>query len=496
VSEERPSAAEDVLVARREKLERLRARGIEPFALRFDRDATAASLREQFADLPPGGASGRTVRVAGRLVGLRRHGKLSFGVLRDGTGDVQLFLAEETLGEESYGGLEDLDLGDWVGAEGEVVTTKRGELSVRPTALVLLSKSLRPLPEKWHGLKDVELRFRRRYLDLAANPEVRQRTEAKARLLAALREHLGVRGFLEVETPVLQSVPGGGLAKPFVTHLEALDIDLYLRIALELHLKRLLVGGLERVYEIGRTFRNEGISPKYNPEFTMLEAYQAYASYEDMMDLSEGLVKAGAEAVSGSVRFAFRGETVDLAKPWRRVTLHQLVSEVVGKEVSPDSSPDELHAVADQREIGYDPAWSVGKLVLELFEKLVEPKLTEPTIVKDFPREVSPLARPHRDDPRLTEHFDLVMGGVEIIPAYSELTDPDEQRDRFEMQRRQGAAGDQESHPFDEEFLIALEHGMPPAGGLGLGIDRLLMVLTDAPSLREVILFPTLRPEA
>lgn len=496
MSEERPSAAQDVLVARRRKLERLRARGIEPFALRFDRDSTTASLREQFSDLPPGQGSGRTVRVAGRLFGLRRHGKLSFGVLRDGTGEVQLFLAEETLGEEAYQGLEDLDLGDWVGAEGEVVTTKRGELSVRPTVLVLLSKSLRPLPEKWHGLKDVELRFRRRYLDLSANPEVRQRTEAKARLLAALREHLGARGFLEVETPVLQSVPGGGLAKPFVTHLDALDIDLYLRIALELHLKRLLVGGMERVYEIGRTFRNEGISPKYNPEFTMLEAYQAYASYEDMMDLSEGLVKAGAEAANGSLTFAFRGETVDLAKPWRRVTLHQLVSEAVGKDVSPDTAPEDLQRFAEQSEIGFDPAWPVGKLVMELFEKLVEPHLTEPTIVKDFPREVSPLARPHRDDPRLTEHFDLVMGGVEIIPAYSELTDPDEQRERFEMQRRQAAAGDQEAHPFDEEFLIALEHGMPPAGGLGLGIDRLLMVLTDAPSLREVILFPTLRPEA
>jgi lysyl-tRNA synthetase class 2 len=495
MSEDRPPAAEDVLAARRGKLDRLRARGIEPFALRFDRDATAAEVASTFGGLEAGASSGRTVRVAGRLFQLRRHGKLSFGVLRDGSGEVQLFLSEDTLGPEAYAGLADLDLGDWVGAEGEVVKTKRGELSVRPSRLTLLSKSLRPLPEKWHGLKDVELRFRHRYLDLATNPEVRRRAEAKARLLAAFREHLDARGFLEVETPVLQGVPGGGLAKPFITHLDALDIDLYLRIALELHLKRLLVGGLERVYEIGRTFRNEGISPKYNPEFTMLEAYQAYGSYEDMMELSEGLVRTGAEAAIGSQSFSFRGQPVDLARPWRRVTLHELVSEAVGSEVTADTPVDPLHRLAEERDVGFDPAWSAGQLVMELFEKLVEPSLIEPTIVVDFPREVSPLARPHRHDPRLTEHFDLILGGVEIIPAYSELTDPDEQRARFEMQRHQRAAGDEEAHPFDEEFLVALEHGMPPAGGLGLGVDRLLMVLTDAPSLREVILFPTLRPE-
>jgi len=488
--------AQDVLTVRREKLERLRARGIEPFALRFDRDATAAGLAERFAGLEPGASSGDVVRVAGRLVGLREHGKLSFGVLRDGAADVQLFLAEESLGSDAYAGLEDLDLGDWLGAEGEVVRTKRGELSVRPSTLVLLSKSLRPLPEKWHGLRDVELRFRRRYLDLATNEEVRTRLAARARMLAALRDHLDGLGFVEVETPVLQPVPGGGLARPFVTHHEALDIDMYLRIAPELYLKRLLVGGMERVYEIGRTFRNEGISPKYNPEFTMLEAYQAYGSYEDMMELTEGLVKASAEAVNGSLMYSWRETEVDLARPWRRITLHAAVAEATGRETTLDTPADELQGIADEREVGYDPAWPAGKLVVELFEKLVEPNLVEPTIVKDFPREVSPLARPHRDDPRVTEHFDLIMGGVEITPAYSELTDPDEQRARFEMQRAQAAAGDEEAHPFDEEFLVALEHGMPPAGGMGLGVDRLLMVLTDAPSLREVILFPALRPEA
>jgi lysyl-tRNA synthetase class 2 len=495
VTEERPPAAEDVLAARREKLERLRAAGVEPFALRFDRDATTAEVVERFRPLPAGGSSGQTVRVAGRLMGLRRHGRLTFGVLRDGSGEIQLFLSEDTLHPDAYARLEDLDLGDWLGAEGEVVKTKRGELSVRAAELTLLSKSLRPLPEKWHGLRDVELRFRRRYLDLATNPDVRRRTEAKARVLAAFRELLDERGFLEVETPVLQSVPGGGLARPFVTHHQALDIDMYLRIAPELYLKRLLIGGLERVYEIGRTFRNEGISPRYNPEFTMLEAYQAYGTYEDMMELAEGLVKAAAESVGGSSSFSFGGREIDLSKPWRRATVLELVSEAAGRPVSLDTPPEELRAIADERGVGHDPGWPVGRLIMELFEKLVEPSLIEPTIVKDFPREVSPLARPHRDDPRLTEHFDLILGGVEIVPAYSELTDPDEQRARFEMQRAQAAAGDEEAHPYDEEFLVALEHGMPPAGGLGLGVDRLVMILTDAPSLREVILFPALRPE-
>jgi lysyl-tRNA synthetase, class II len=493
VSGDRPPPAEDVLAARREKLDRLRAAGIEPYALRFDRDATAAELGNRWGELEAGGSAGQSVRVAGRLVGLRRMGKLWFGVLRDGTGDVQLFLAEDTLVDWKL--LEDLDLGDWVGAEGEVVKTRRGELSVKAARLTLLSKALRPLPEKWHGLRDVELRFRRRYLDLATNRESRERAEAKARLLAAFRRHLDDLGFLEVETPVLQSVPGGGLAKPFMTHHDALDLDMYLRIAPELFLKRLLVGGFERVYEIGRTFRNEGISPKYNPEFTMLEAYQAYASYEDMMELAEGLVKAGAEAVNGSLELRFGDRTIDLGGPWPRVTVLDLVSEAVGRGVSLDTPVEELQALGDERGVNHDPAWPAGKLVMELFEKLVEATLIEPTIVKDFPREVSPLARPHRDDPRLTEHFDLILGGVEIIPAYSELTDPDEQRARFDMQQAQAKAGDDEAHPYDEEFLVALEHGMPPAGGMGLGVDRLLMILTGAPSLREVILFPALRPE-
>ena len=495
MTDERPPPSDDVLSARREKLERLRRRGVEPFALRFDPNTTAAELQERHGSLGPAESSGEVVRVAGRLMQIRHHGKLSFGVLRDGSGDIQLFLAEDTLGPEAFAGLEDLDLGDWLGAEGEVVTTKRGELSVKATTLTLLTKSLRPLPEKWHGLKDVETRFRRRYLDLATNQDARDSVRSRARMLSALRAHLDGQGFVEVETPMLQSVPGGGLATPFTTHHEALDIDMYLRIAPELYLKRLLIGGLERVYEIGRNFRNEGISPKYNPEFTMLEAYRAYGSYEDMMDLLEGLVKAAAEAAIGGLTFSFRSTEVDLGKPWRRTTLAELVSEATGRDVSLDLPKQELQKVADDRGVNYDPEWGEGKLLLELFEKLVEETLIEPTFVIGFPREVSPLARTHREDPRLTEHFDLILGGVEIAPAYSELTDPDEQRARFELQAQLKQGGEEETHPFDEEFLVALEHGMPPAGGMGLGIDRLFMVLTDAPSLREVIIFPAMRPE-
>ena len=486
---------EDPREARRRKLEALRGRGVEPFALRFDRTALASDLREKYGGLEPDSGTGETVRVAGRLLTFRRHGRLSFATLRDGSGEIQLMLAEDLLSPDGLALLDDLDLGDWVGAEGEVVTTRRGELSVRATELTLLTKTLRPLPEKWHGLKDVEARYRQRYLDLIANPEVTERVRQKARALRAMREHLDGLGFIEVETPVLQSVPGGGLARPFLTHHEALDVPMYLRIALELHLKRLLVGGLERVYEIGRTFRNEGVSTKYNPEFTMLEVYQAFASYEDMMDLVEGLVKAAADAAIGTRRFTYRGTQVDLDASWPRHTVIELVSEAVGEEVSLDTSVERLRSLVQGHGIAPHGSWGAGKLILELFEKVVEETLIAPTIVKDFPREVSPLARPHRDEPRLTEHFDLIMGGVEIAPAYSELADPDEQRLRFEEQREQKAAGEEEAHPFDEEFLVALEHGMPPAGGLGVGVDRLLVILTDAPSIREVILFPALRPE-
>jgi lysyl-tRNA synthetase class 2 len=489
-----PGPPRDVMAVRREKLDRLRDRGIEPFALRFDRDATAAELHQKYESLGHGDSSGDVVRVAGRLVGLRRLGKLTFGVLRDGTDDVQLFLEEATLGPDGVALLGELDMGDWVGAEGEVIRTDRGELSVKASRLVLLTKSLRPLPEKWHGLKDAELRYRRRYLEFATDVEARKVIEARARTLSALRAELERRGFVEVETPMLHATPGGAIARPFVTHHRALDVDLHLRIAIELYLKRLLVAGLERVYEIGRNFRNEGIDRDHNPEFTMLEAYQAFGDYETMMELGQALVVAAVRAVRGSLRFEYRGRELNLEGDWRRITVLGSVAEATGEDISLDR-PD-LADIARRHGIDVHPTWGPGKVVLELFEKLVEREIWDPTFVCDFPREVSPLARPHRSEPGVVEHYDLVVAGMEIIPAYSELSDPDEQRRSFEIQQEARRKGEEETHPLDEDFLVALEHGMPPAGGLGLGIDRLVMILADVPSIRDVILFPALRPEA
>jgi lysyl-tRNA synthetase, class II len=478
---------------RRETVKRLRERGVEPFALEFHKDADAADVRAEFGDMEPEAQTGVTRSIAGRVVLLRRHGGVAFAQLLDRSGELQLFLAQDAMPPEDWALLEDLDLYDIVGATGEVVKTKRGELSIKVAHLVLLSKALRPPPEKWHGLKDPDLRLRRRYLQLTAEPESRQVVLARANVLRAFRDLLEARGFVEVETPMLHVTPGGALARPFVTHHRVLDVDMFLRIAPELYLKRLLVGGLERVYEIGRNFRNEGVDRDHNPEFTMLEAYQAYGDYEDMMELVEALVKAAALAVRGSLRFDYLGREMDLETAWPRVTLLELVSEAVGEEVSLDR-PD-LGKLADASAVHVDPAWGPGKIVLELYEKLVESDLFQPTFVKDFPREVSPLARPHRTGSGLTEHVDLIMAGVEISPSYSELTDPDEQRARFEDQLRQRRAGDEEAHPLDEDFLTALEYGMPPAGGTGLGVDRLVMILTNQPSLRDVIAFPHVRPE-
>jgi lysyl-tRNA synthetase, class II len=481
------------MAARRAKLEHLRARGVEPFALGFAPDTTLAEVRATHHGIEPGGRTGREVRVAGRIVLYRRHGRLSFATIRDATGDLQLYLSEADMGD-GYTLLDELDLGDIVGAEGEVIATNRGELSVRVERLTLLTKSLRPLPEKWHGLRDPEARVRYRYLDFATSLENRRVIEVRAATLAALRKVLSDRGFVEVETPVLQVRHGGALAKPFVTHHNALDIDLYLRIAPELYLKRLLVGGIERVFEIGRNFRNEGIDRDHNPEFTMLEAYQAYGDYEDMMDLDEALVKEAALAVRGALTLDYQGRQLDLARPWARRPIMELVSEAIGDEVALDRT--DLDRVAERAGVGVDPRWGPGKIVLELYEKRVEEHLFQPTFVKDFPQEVSPLARPHRATPGVTEHFDLVIAGTEIGPSYSELTDPDDQRARFVAQQEARRRGDEEAHPLDEDFLRALEHGMPPAGGLGFGVDRMVMILADIPNIREVILFPHVRPES
>ena len=484
----------EVLRARRESLDRLREEGIEPFALRFGLDTHAADLLAEFEGrLEPEEASERRASMAGRVVLARRHGKVAFLVMRDRTGDLQLFCDEATMGPDPYSLVDDIDLGDIVGVSGVAYRTRRGELSLKVDALTMLTKALRPLPEKWHGLQDPDLQQRRRYLHLITDPTARVYVSARATVLRTIRHELDGRGYLEVETPVLQSVAGGALAKPFTTHHNALDTDLKLRISLELYLKRLLVGGLERIYEIGRNFRNEGIDREHNPEFTMLELYEAYGDYETMMEIAEHLIRACARAVNGSLTSTFRGRPLDLSPPFRRVTILGAVSEATGEPVTLDR-PD-LAELAERHGVGVDPAWGAGKIVLEIFEKLAEHTLFEPTFVCDFPREVSPLARPHREDAALTEHFDVLIGGVELGTAFSELTDPIEQRAKFEGQMVERLAGDEEAHPLDEDFMTALEHGMPPAGGIGIGIDRLLMVLTDAASLRDLILFPHHRPE-
>ena len=480
--------------ARLAKVEALRAAGVDPYPVSYTPTADAAGLHRAYGDLASGAGSGHRVTVAGRLMTLRRLGGLAFGVLLDATGRIQLYADGAVLGERLEA-FTDLDPGDWVGASGEVMRTRRGELSVKVAEFTLLAKALRPLPEKWHGLQDVEVRHRRRYLDLAVNPQSRLVLAARSRLLASLRSTLDGRGFLEVETPTLQAQAGGALAKPFITHHNALDTDLYLRIATELYLKRLVVGGVERVYEIGRTFRNEGVSPRHNPEFTMLEAYQAYADYHSMIELTEALVVAAAEAVVGTTELEYLGKPLSLRAPWRRVGYLEATVEATGM---PWDIAMPLEGAREQAlELGVEvhSGWGVGKIVSEAFEAHAEPHLWEPTVVMDYPKEISPLARDHREYPGLVERFEVIVAGRELANAFSELNDPLEQRRRFEAQVAARARGDEEAHPLDEDFLLALEYGMPPTGGLGIGVDRLVMLLTGEESIRDVILFPALRPE-
>ena len=487
---------EDEYTRRLGEIEALRAAGDDPYPVRFDRDRTAASLHEEFGALEPGTETGVMVRIAGRLLLIRRQGKLVFATLRDGTAAIQLFVSQGEVGADALAGFARLDLGDWVGAEGEVMTTRRGELSVKVRTFRLLAKSLRPLPDKWHGLADVDTRFRRRYVDLIVNEEARRVFQIRFAAISAIRRFLDGRAFVEVETPVLQPVPGGAAARPFVTHHNALDMDLYLRIAPELYLKRLIVAGFERVYEIGRVFRNEGLSTRHNPEFTMLEAYQAFADYTDMMTLTEELVAHAAREATGSTVVELDGQAVDLAPPWLRRPLRELVADHAGVDVHPAMAVAELQKHCDTLGVPYDPKWGPGKLVLEIYEKTTEHALIGPTFVLDYPREVSPLARPHRDDPSLVERFEVIVAGRELANAFSEHNDPIDQRHRFEDQAALAAAGDVEAQPVDEDYLLALEYGLPPCGGLGIGIDRLAMLLAGVPSIREVILFPHLRPQA
>ena len=477
-------------------LDALREQGTNPYPYRFDRSHTLGEIRNEFGALEAGSETDTHVNVAGRILLKRDQGKLIFATLQDRETSIQLFVSKAIVGDEAFDAINNLDLGDWVGATGIVMTTRKGELSIKVDSVVLLSKAVRPLPDKWHGLTDTDTRYRQRYADLIGNEESRRMFAIRHAAIASFRRTLHERGFIEVETPVLHVEPGGAHARPFVTHHNALDMTLYLRIALELHLKRLIVGGMERVFEIGRVFRNEGISTRHNPEFTMMELYQAFADYTDIMDLTEVLFVNAANDATGSSTVLIDDIPVDLAKPWRRVRMIDLVKEATGVEVHPSQPREELVALAEKHGVKVLPHFGPGKIIEELFEATCEAALREPTFVTGHPVEISPLARVDRNDPHLTERFELFVGGRELANAYSELNDPVEQRLRFEDEQKSKEAGNAEAGSVDEDFLRAMEYGMPPTGGLGIGMDRLVMLIGNAQSIRDVILFPTLRLEA
>jgi lysyl-tRNA synthetase class 2 len=477
------------------KLDALRQRGVEPYPVRFDRDCTAAELHGQYRDLAPGVDTGRAARLAGRLLAQRRHGGLDFGDLHDETGVIQLMISRDHVGDQAMRDFSELDLGDWIGVSGTVATSEHGELSIRMDSFELLSKSLRALPSVHDGITDPEARYRQRYLDLTLNESTRRTFAIRSTVIASTRRALTERGFTEVETPVLLGQAGGAAARPFITHHNALDIDMTLRIALELPLKRLIVGGMDRVFEIGRVFRNEGLDTRHNPEFTLLEAYQAFGDYHDMMELTEAIVATSAMEAIGTTVVSIAGREVDLKPPWRRVTMAELIRENVGVEMHPSMPVEEARKIAEQLGIEWLKSWGSGKLMNEVYDESSEHKLIEPTFVIDHPREVSPLARAHRDDPALTERFELVVAGRELANAYSELNDPVDQAARFQAEARLKAGGDDETEPVDEDYVEALEYGLPPTGGLGIGMDRLVMLIAGEDAIRDVILFPTLRPE-
>lgn len=459
----------------------------------YDVDTKVSSIIEQFAELEPGTETGTRVSIAGRLMLRRVQGKLAFGTLADSSGRVQLFArAARTPDFDQFC---ELNLGDWIGVSGEVMTTRRGELSVSVDSWVLLAPTRRSFPDKWHGLSDVDTRYRQRYIDLWVTEEARHAFLLRSKILASTRRFFDERGYLEVETPVFHPIPGGALARPFVTHHNALDIDLYLRIAPELYLKRLVIGGFEKVFEIARVFRNEGISTRHNPEFTMLEAYEAYGDYHVHMELTETLVAMLATEIHGSTTITYDGREVDLSTPWRRVTLAELTSEKVGEAVDIHTPVDRLRALCDDRGVPWKDSDGPGKLLLELYEKTAEHTLWHPTFVTDYPAEVSPLSREHRSQPGIAERFEGIVVGRELCNGFSELTDPDEQRERFLHQSEQRAEGDDEAMVVDHDYLRSLDYGLPPTVGLGIGMDRLVMLLADVQTIRDVVLFPTLRPE-
>ena len=482
----------DQVRVRHEKLEQLRQEGKDPFLLtKYDVTAHAAQIRDGFETM-----EGQTVAIAGRLMSKRGMGKAIFGDLQDRSGRIQIYLKIDELGEEAFAGCRKLDIGDIIGVRGLVFKTQRGEISVKATEVTLLSKSLLPLPEKFHGLTDVESRYRQRYVDLIVNPEVRRIFEVRSRFISHIRKYLDSRGFMEVETPVLNTISGGATARPFVTHHNTLDIDMYMRIATELHLKRLLVGGLERVYEIGRIFRNEGMDPKHNPEFTTVELYQAYTDFHGMMDLFEELLSSAAKEILGTYQVQWLGEDIDLTPGWPRMTMAEAVKQYLGVDFMSVTSDEDAARLAASVgvELGPEKEHTWGNYLYECFDQKVEEKLIQPTFITMHPVDVSPLAKRYAKDPRLTERFELFICHSEMGNAFSELNDPIDQKGRFQKQMELRAKGDEEAGMMDEDYINAMEYGLPPTGGLGIGVDRCVMLLTNSNSIRDVILFPTMKP--
>ncbi len=473
---------------RLDKLQELRDLNIDPFGSRFERDSSALEIVDNFDAM-----DGKRVKLAGRIMSKRRHGKAGFANLRDLSGDIQLYFRKDDVGEASYELFKKLDIGDILGIEGFVFRTQKGEISVHIESFTYLSKSLSPLPEKWHGLKDIELRYRQRYVDLIVNPEVRTVFIKRSQIIKEIRKYLDQQGFLEVETPMMQPIAGGATARPFITYHNTLEMDLYLRIAPELYLKRLLVGGMEKVYEINRSFRNEGISTRHNPEFTMLELYQAYTDYEGMMTLTEELITSVVNKVFGTMVVEFEDQEIDFTPPWPRITMLEAIRKCTGVDFESISSDQEARQVAEGLGLEVNPRQTRGEVINEVFETFVEKTLVQPVFVYGHPVELSPLAKRNPSDPRFTDRFELYIMQREIANAFSELNDPLDQRNRFQQQVEKRASGDAEAHMMDEDYINALEYGMPPAGGLGIGIDRLVMLLTDSSSIRDVIFFPTLR---
>lgn len=485
----------ELLQIRRDKLDELRGLGIDPFGQKYVRTSTAAEVISEYDSLTKEELEEKsiTVSLAGRIMAKRGMGKASFAHIQDLSGRIQIYVRQDSTPEVKYQAFSILDLGDIVGVTGKVFKTKTGETSIKVSDLEVLSKSLYPLPEKYHGLKDVELRYRQRYVDLIVNPEVQQSFITRSRIIQSMRRYLDSLGYLEVETPTLHSIAGGAAAKPFITHHNALDMELYMRIAIELHLKRLIVGGLEKVYEIGRVYRNEGTSTRHNPEFTMIELYEAYADYKDIMSLTENMIAHIAQEVLGTTHIQYQGQDIDLTPQWRRLSMVDAVKEVKGVDFGVHMTNEEAHALAKEHHVKVEPHMTFGHILNEFFEQFVEETLIQPTFITGHPVEISPLAKRNTEDPRFTDRFELFVVAREHANAFTELNDPIDQRQRFEAQMVEKEKGNDEAHEMDDDFIRALEYGMPPTGGLGIGIDRLVMLLTDAASIRDVLLFPHMR---